>query len=169
MKRRDPHIEPVAPISSVNQLEAGRAALDRRDWPAARLAFEAALQAREEPEALEGLGLSAWWLNLTDVVFDTRGRAYRAYLSRGDKVSAARVAIWIAWDCWALRGEDVVGRGWLGRARRLLEDAPHCAERAWLELREAAFCLFEDGDARRAQAHADEGVKVARAVGDATR
>jgi hypothetical protein len=115
VKGRDPHIETAAPIRSVNHLEAGRAALDRRDWPAARLAFEAALQAKEDPEALEGLGLSAWWLNLTDIVFDTRERAYRGYLSRGENVSAARVAIWIAWDCWALRAEAVVGRGWLGR------------------------------------------------------
>src|SRR5262245_32374203 len=105
VKSQDPHSESAAPIRSVDHLEAGRAALDRGDWPAARLAFEAALRAKEDPEALEGLGLSAWWLNLTDVVFDTRERAYRAYLSRGDNVSAARVAIWIAWDCWALRGE----------------------------------------------------------------
>lgn len=169
MKSQHPHNESAAPIRSVDHLEAGRAALDRGDWPAARLAFEAALQAKEDPEALEGLGLSAWWLNLTDVVFDTRERAYRAYLSRGDNVSAARVAIWIAWDCWAFRGEDVVGRGWLARARRLLEDAPYCTERAWLELRDAAFCLFEDRDPRRAQAHADESVKIARAVGDTDR
>jgi ATP/maltotriose-dependent transcriptional regulator MalT len=169
VKSRDPHIESAAPIKSDNHLEAGRAALDRSDWPAARLAFEAALQAKEDPEALEGLGLSAWWLDLADVVFDTRERAYRAYLSRGDNVSAARIAVWIGWDCWSFRGEDMVGRGWLGRARRLLEDAPHCTERAWLELREAAFCLFEDGDPKRAQAHADEGVKIARAVGDTDR
>jgi ATP/maltotriose-dependent transcriptional regulator MalT len=63
----------------------------------------------------------------------------------------------------------VVGRGWLGRARRLLEGAPPCAERAWLELREAALCLFEDGDPRLALALADEGVRLARAVGDADR
>ena len=169
MKSREPHVENAAPIRSADHLKAGRAALDRGDWPAARLAFEAALQEQEDPEALEGLGLSAWWLDLAEVVFDTRERAYRAFLSRGDSVSAARVAVWIGWDCWSFRGEDVVGRGWLSRARRLLEDAPHCAERAWLELRESAFCLFEDGDPRRAQAHADEGVRIARAVGDIDR
>jgi ATP/maltotriose-dependent transcriptional regulator MalT len=169
VESRKPHIDGDAPICSVDHLEAGRAALDRGDWPAARLAFEAALQAKEDPEALEGLGMSAWWLDLADVVFDTRERAYRAYLGRGDSVSAARVAVWIGWDCWAFRGEDVVGRGWLGRARRLLEDASPCAEHAWLELREAAFCLFEDGDPRRAQAHADESVTIARALGDTDR
>jgi DNA-binding NarL/FixJ family response regulator len=166
---RDPQIERAAPVESDNHLETGRAALDRGDWPAARRAFEAALRVNEVPEALEGLGLSAWWLDLADVVFDTRERAYRAYLSRGDKVSAARIAVWIGWDCWSFRGEDMVGRGWLGRARRLLEDAPCCTERAWLELRESAFCLFEDGDPKRALAHADEGVKIARAVGDTDR
>ena len=170
VKSQGPHIERAAPIPPVDHLAAGRTALKRGDWAAARLAFEAALQAAEgDPEALEGLGLCAWWLDLADVVFDTRERAYRAYLARGDNVSAARVAIWIAWDCWSFRGEDVVGRGWLGRARRLLEDAPDCTERAWLELRESAFCLFEDGDPRRAQAHADEGVKIASALGDIDR
>jgi DNA-binding NarL/FixJ family response regulator len=164
VKSRDPHVEPP----SVH-LTAGRAALDRGDWPAARLAFEAVLADKEDPEALEGLGLAAWWLDRADLVFDTRERAYRGYLARGDNLSAARVAVWIGWDCWSFRGEDVVGRGWLGRARRLLEGSPDCAERAWLELREAAFCLFEDGDPRRAQAHADEGVTIARAIGDTDR
>src|SRR5260221_84023 len=32
---------------------------------------------REGPEALEGLGLAGWWLDLADVAFDSRERAYR--------------------------------------------------------------------------------------------
>jgi hypothetical protein len=54
--------------------------------------------------------------------------------------------VWLAWDYWAFRGENAVASGWLQRARRLLEKEPACAERTWLELREAALALFEDGD-----------------------
>src|SRR6476661_6147862 len=77
----------------MNDLDAGRAALARGDWPAARLAFDAAVLAEESPEALEGLGHAAWWLDLADVVFDVRERAYRLYQQRGDRVGAARMAV----------------------------------------------------------------------------
>src|SRR5262249_6668583 len=52
----------------------GDAALGRGAWGEARAAFDAALAARESPEALEGLALAAWWLDLADVLFDARER-----------------------------------------------------------------------------------------------
>src|SRR5438876_3730024 len=88
-------------------------ALERGDWDAARAAFADALRRRESPEALEGLGLAGWWLDLADVVFDSRERAYRLYRDRGDRRGAARLAVWIAWDTWAFRGEHAVASGWL--------------------------------------------------------
>ena len=96
----------------------GDDALARGAWAEAREAFNEALEVRGAPEALEGLGIAAWWLDLTDLVFDSRGRAYRLYLSRGDRAEAARVAVWLAWDYWAFRGESAVANGWLQRARR---------------------------------------------------
>jgi hypothetical protein len=120
---------------------AGDDALARGDWDEARAAFEQALAERESPEALEGLGLAGWWLDLADVVFDSRERAYRLFRDRDDRVGAARVAIWLGWDTWAFRGEEAVASGWLQRARRLLEDEGDVAERAWLELREGALAL----------------------------
>ena len=60
----------------------------------------------EIPEALEGLGLAAWWLDLADVVFDFARAGVRLYLSRDDRRGAARVAVWLAWDYWAFRGEQ---------------------------------------------------------------
>jgi len=116
-------------------LDTGRAALVRGDWPAARVAFEAALRSAEEPAALEGLGLAAWWLDLADVVFDVRERAYRMYRERDDGVSAARMAVWLAWDTAAFRGEQAIANGWLQRAHRLLENRPDTIEHAWLALR----------------------------------
>ena len=144
---------------------AGEEALSRGAWEEARQAFEVALGSRETPEALEGLALAAWWLDLADVVFDSRERAYTLYRARDDRASAARVAVWLAWDCWAFRGEIAVARGWLQRARRLLDGHPDVPERAWLDLREGAFALFDEGDPDRAHQHAAEAIRVGRALG----
>src|SRR6185295_4578377 len=104
--------------------ESGRAALAKGDWPAAKRAFETALANDETAEALEGLGLAAWWLDLADLVFDSRERAYRLYREQGESAAAARVAVWLGWDSAAFRGDHAIASGWLQRARRLLDDQP---------------------------------------------
>jgi DNA-binding NarL/FixJ family response regulator len=143
---------------------AGERALAQGAWSEARVAFEASLRERESPEALEGLGLAAWWLDDAAVVFEARERAYRLYVEGNDCPSAARVAVWLAWDTWAFRGEHAVSNGWLQRARRLLTDVPACSERAWLEIREGSLSLLEDGDPDRAHVLAAEGIRLAREV-----
>src|SRR5262245_11319627 len=146
-----------------NPAMTGVEALARGAWAEARLAFEASLAADETPEALEGLGLAAWWLDEADLVFESRERAYKLYLDRDDRRSAARIAVWLAWDCWAFRGETAVANGWLQRARRLLDGQPDSTERAWLEARESQLALADDGDPDHAHHHAAETVRVARA------
>jgi DNA-binding NarL/FixJ family response regulator len=154
----------MLPLTSSSSPETGegRLALSRGAWQDARDAFESILRLREEPEALEGLGLAAWWLDDAHVVFDARERAYRLYLTADRPLDAARVAVWLAWDSWAFRGEHAVANGWLQRARRLLEGFPPCAEQAWLEIREGSMSLFEEGDPERAHAMAGRGIELAR-------
>src|SRR5262245_51280388 len=143
----------------------GEQALAKGAWTDARAAFQSALAGGESPEAHEGLGLAAWWLDEADLVFESRERAYKLYLDRDDARAAARIAVWLAWDCWAFRGETAVANGWLQRARRLLEGIPDCAERSWLEARESQLALAEDGDPDRAHRHAVEAIRVGRAAG----
>ena len=150
----------------MNGLDAGKAALARGDWAAARLAFDTALQAEESPEALEGLGLAAWWLDQADVMFDVRERAYRLYRERDDHVSAARLAVWLAWDTSAFRGEHSIASGWLQRAARLLEGQSDTTEHAWLALRSGVFALLDDGDPDAAAAFASEAVRIGKALGE---
>lgn len=141
---------------------AGNEALARGAWEEARRSFEAVLRVREFPEALEGLGMAAWWLDLADLVFDARERAYRLYVARDDRAPAARLAVWLAWDYSAFRGENAVANGWLQRARHLLEGLPACAERAWLQAREGVLCLADGSDPTRARALAVETIQSAR-------
>jgi tetratricopeptide (TPR) repeat protein len=148
------------------ECEAADELLSRGAWSDARDAFDSTLRDRESPEALEGLALAAWWLDDADVVFDARERAYRLYTDRADRRSAARIAVWLAWDAWAFRGENAVSNGWLQRARRLLTGLPECSEQAWLEIREGSLCLMEDGDPDRAHGLAAEGIRIAREVHD---
>src|SRR5215470_647746 len=147
------------------EMEAGRNALARGAWLDAKSAFESALAQKETPEALEGLGLTAWWLDHGDSVFDTRERAYALYRERGELESAARMAVWLAWDYAAFRGETAVASGWLRRARRLLEGVPEGPEHAWLALREGALALLEHGDPREALQSAQESMRIGRAIG----
>jgi len=143
----------------------GQAALERGDWQHAKQAFELSLQQGDDPEALEGLGLAAWWLDLADVVFDARERAYRGFLERDDRAAAARMAVWLAWDTAAFRGEQAVASGWLQRARRLLEGQPDAPENAWLALRAGVFALLDDGDPEEAEKLAAEAVRIGQRIG----
>lgn len=155
----------MRPSQSIDDLTAGQAALDAGAWQQAQHAFERALAAEETPEALEGLGLAAWWLDLADVVFDARERAYRGYRSRGDLVPAARIAVWIAWDSAAFRGEEGVARGWLHRARRLLDGQPESPEHAFLAARAAVFALLDDGDPEEAETLALDTIRIGQLLG----
>ena len=147
-------------------MTAGRAALEAGAWTQAQQAFARALAVEKTPEAFEGLGLAAWWLDLAEVVFDAREQAYRGYLSRGDRNPAARLAVWIAWDSAAFRGEEGVAKGWLQRARRLLDGQPDSPEHAFLAERSAVFALLDDGNPEEAEALAADAIRVGHAIGD---
>jgi LuxR family transcriptional regulator, maltose regulon positive regulatory protein len=153
----------VAIDAQVQAVSAGRLALSRGEWEQARRAFESALAEGQVPEALEGLGLAACWLDDAPVVFEAREAAFRLYVERGDRLGAARVAAALAWDYEAFRGELAVANGWIRRGRRLLEGLPASAELGQLALREGELALHADsGEARRL---AGEGMAIGREVG----
>jgi DNA-binding CsgD family transcriptional regulator len=105
-------------------LEAARAAYRRRDWQAARDGFATV-------EAADGLGAqdtfeladAAWWLGRVEESLAAGERAYRRYLEGDHAAGAALAAIHIGIDL-LLRGDDVIGSGWIRRAQRLLDDEP---------------------------------------------
>lgn len=145
-----------------DELESGHAALAQGAWADARAAFERALSRGEAPEAYEGLGAAAWWLDDIATTVEARGRAFRMYRASGDRRGAARVAGALAMDRF-LAGEHAIARGWLQRARRLLADLEPGPESGWLSIADAHLALMADHDAAAAVRAADEAASVGRA------
>ena len=143
--------------------QAGEA-LAAADWENARRLFSDALAQDETPEALEGVARASFFLNDGSAALDARERAYSSYRTAGRAVDAARVAIALAWDYRAFRGERAVSDGWLARARRLLDGCEPTSEHGWLALREASFAV--PGDVARARERCAEAETLGRELGD---
>lgn len=125
-------------------LAKGKEALVSGEWHAARDAFS---KAEKSAEALEGLAVAAWWLDDSATLFSARERACRLYRESGDRRGAGRVATTLAEAHVHFRGEVAVARGWLRRARRLLDGLDATPERGWLALWEGDLGL-EAGEGR---------------------
>lgn len=141
---------------ATDPLEAGRAALRRADWQAARAHFEAALAAEATPEAYDGLGLALWWLNEVSAAHEQRTQAYLAYKKRGDLRPAARLAAWLAREQVFLRANASAMRGWFARADRLLAEAGPCVEQAWVNIYRASMLAAPEALERAAWQAVDE-------------
>jgi ATP/maltotriose-dependent transcriptional regulator MalT len=143
----------------------GSEALRRGAWAEARGRFAEALEQRETPEALEGLGMAAQWLVDRETTFASRERAYRLYREQDAPRDAARVAIQLAWDYRTFRGDAAISDGWLQRAHDLLADLAPASEHGWLALREASVLLQGQqlGAARRLTS---EAIGLGRTLSD---
>ncbi len=146
-------------------LGAGREALSRGEWEEARACFEAALERGESAEAIEALAMAAWWLDDARVTIESRERACRLYREQGDATAAARMAIWLAWDYLAFRGEPAVANGWLQRAHRLLDGVEPCPEHGWLAIREGEIAFMLENDIAATRRLARRARAIARSLG----
>jgi LuxR family transcriptional regulator, maltose regulon positive regulatory protein len=164
------NIDPVVPMGTAAEvhslLSGGHEHLARGNWQNARASFEKACALGETAEALEGLGMAAWWLDDAETVFDARERAYQSYQQRGDRRGAARVAITLALDSFQFRGQLAVAKGWHRRAGTLLTGLPPSAEQAWLRLCECELSLGTAEDPAHARGLAADAAAIARAIGD---
>ncbi len=132
------------------------------DWAGARDAFAAAVNADpSDPDALDGLGQSLWWLGERDAAIERRRDAYAAFQRRGDSLGAARLATYLAGE-HRIDGQTAAAAGWIARARRLLADAGAVAERGLLEVEEAKRA----GDPAQAERHARAALDIAHALSD---
>jgi predicted negative regulator of RcsB-dependent stress response len=152
--------------TSTDALARAGEALMRGSWQEARALFETSLSEQETPEALEGLGVAASWLDDAETSENARERAYRAYRERGDRLEAARVAMSIAMTHIGFMGAPAVARGWLRRAKGLLEDLDPTPIHGWIALGEGFISVVYDKEAVTGRELSEEAAKLGRSLGD---
>jgi tetratricopeptide (TPR) repeat protein len=106
--------------TAAGPVEVGRAAASRRAWEEAYAALSAAAStATLAVGDLELLGDAATWTGRFDASTAAREQAYAAHMARGDRRSAARVALGLGWNA-AVTLRFAVVAGWMASAGRLL-------------------------------------------------
>src|SRR3990170_5023633 len=130
-------------------LTQGSEALMRGSWGEAREFFESSLSQEETPEALEGLGVAAAWLDDGQTASRARERAYRGYRKKGAHLEAGRVAMTLGMMHIGFLGAPHVARGWLRRARHILGRLHPTPIHGWVALGEGFIALIYDKDAGR--------------------
>lgn len=158
-------------IESGEGVAAGQLALAAGEWERARSLFEAALAdgAGTDPssraEVLDGLGWAGWWLADPALTLGSREEAFRSYREAGQPGDAARMAALLAADHREFRSEPAVGRGWLERAKDLLEGRPASADLGMALVIEADFALLVDVDPAAALTAAKRAAEIGRELG----
>jgi DNA-binding CsgD family transcriptional regulator len=149
----------------VEELERGRAAYAKRAWLEAHDALTAVYERDGlAPEDLELLSICAFMLGRDDDSNAWLERAHQRFLEAGEERRAARSAIWIGLNL-ASRRQIGPATGWLGRARRILENEDECAEHGYLLL-PLMFQHDATGDFVAAGEAAAEAVRIGERFGD---
>ena len=108
------------PPAGTSPVEVGRKAAARHAWEEAYTALDAAGAAGPLAVAdLELLGDAATWTGRFEASTAAREHGYAAYLSLGDRRSAARIALGLGWNAAVTLRFSVVA-GWMASAGRLL-------------------------------------------------
>ncbi|WP_433787775.1 LuxR C-terminal-related transcriptional regulator [Actinomycetospora sp. CA-101289] len=147
-------------------LDRGREAFGRRRW---QDAYTDLSQADREDGLgtadLERLATAAYLTGRDGECEALRERAHHAGLRGGEEVAAARCAFWLGFGL-LLRGEEIRAGGWLGRARRLLDEGRHdCPEQGYL-LVPVAIAQLGAGDPAAAHAIYERVGAIGERFGD---
>ena len=152
----------MAPVGQA-ELSAGRAALDRGDWAAARAVFAELVRRADNPDAQYGLARALEWEGSYEAAVRCYERAYSGYRARGEtRIPALIAGRELSFLHAAVYGNGAVAGGWLARARSLADEAGDCLEAGWVALAEAL--ATDDLDAL--DAHVREAAAVAQRYGD---
>jgi len=121
-------------VNPVDTLDRARIASLRGEWKDAYDAFTTAEKTTTlEPEDLDHLARAAYLIGDDVCSAHSLTRAHAAYLSRGDALSAARSALWLAFVIMDQPSQRAQAGGWLARAQRLLDGVKDpCVEQGWL-------------------------------------
>ena len=143
-------------------LAKGRAALVEGDWRAALEAFRAAWDEEESADALDGVGLSLWWLGDAPAALDVRSRAFALYRRERRDAEAAGVGIWLARQYGGLFHRAEMADGWAARTRSLIDGMADVGSlQGWIALVDSEASPLD-----AAVADAETAVAAGRQCGD---
>lgn len=129
-------IELAEPLALAQRdLEAGR-------WESARDRFEVLADAGSA-EALEGYGLSLWFLGEITRGVEMCQQACVAFGEAGICDRAARLAVWVSHQ-YLIAGRSSLSNGWLARAERALEGRTNCSGAGWVAVERARRALGDE-------------------------
>lgn len=137
-----------------------------RRWEAEYLKLEAQdRHAPLEPAELERMAIAAFLLGRETHSVDILTRAQQLSMDRGDRVHAARCAVWAACALISM-GERARAGGWAGRARRLLDEDGHDrVERGYLAVLNALERVSA-GDLAGAETTFADAERIGQRFGD---
>src|SRR6185503_7471806 len=147
-------------------LQRGRDSFERSAWKDAHAALSAADRVqRLDASDVERLAMATWLLGREAECLELLARAHQDFVARGEPARAARCAFWIGFT--QIQNNDFAqGSGWLGRARRLLDEhALDCMERGLL-LIPVAFEKVGAGDFAGAHDAFGQAVAIGERFGE---
>jgi len=143
-------------------LEGAEAALDRGDWRHAAATIERVLAIEDSADGHLLLSVALWCGYEIDRAISQMKVAYQRFLSEARPERAAWLASWIAIEEHSTRGNPAVARGWLQRAKRLLEGREATPEYGWYLIWQAGV----DNGGPGLEAATVQALGIARACGD---
>ena len=147
-------------------LIAGRKALAHYDWETGFTVLTASdLADQLTAQDLEGIGEAAFWTSRPRESIHFRELGFAIYSQQRQPCAAARIALALVWDYFALHSE-AVGRGWLAKAKRLLTDQPECHEHGVFAVWMAQFDIWQ-GNLDAALAGARDAFAIGQRLDDA--
>ena len=148
-------------------LELGRQSFARKAWKEAFAKLSASDEHSPlEPEDIERLGISAYLIGHESESLELLARAHRAWLEQQHVERAARSAFWLGFVLLQ-KGQRAQGNGWIGRAKRMLDEAKceDCVERGYLLL-PVALQHVAEGEPGAAQETFAEAATIGERFGD---
>jgi hypothetical protein len=147
-------------MNTVDALHRGRESFARQAWGDAFAQLSTAdTESALEPADLELLAVAAVMVGEDEAAVDTGARAHQEYLCLGNPARAARAAFWLGMLLLD-KGEMARGGGWLGRARRVLDEAQEdCVEEGYV-LVPVGIQTLSDGDLATAHATFVQAAKI---------
>ena len=118
-----------------------------------------------DPEDLEALAKSAWWIGLATESIAAFERAYALHLERGNRSMAAMMALTLRRE-YGAKMAGSVAKAWLHRAEHLLEGEPEAVAHGYLEIAHRELD-FDRGNLEGALAHLDRAKEIASRLDDA--